>query len=88
MAGQDPRRGSRRTPRQAPASRGAPPTRRPGPDRLRYLPVSVGLGLLVGDLLTLALRGDLTLARAGASAAVAAVAWLALDWAVTRRGAR
>lgn len=55
------------------------------PDRLRYLPVSVGLGLFVGDLLTLALRGDLTLARAAVAGLVAVVAWQVLRWAMARR---
>lgn len=56
-----------------------------GVDRLRYLPISLALGLFVGDLATLALRGDLTLARAAISGLVSIVAYLVSRWFVARR---
>lgn len=57
----------------------------PGTERLRYLPISLALGLFVGDLATLALRGDLTLGRAAASGLVSVAAYVLARWVVTRR---
>ncbi|CAN5277417.1 hypothetical protein BH23ACT9_BH23ACT9_36040 [soil metagenome] len=54
--------------------------------RLRYLPISVALGLFAGDIATLLLRGELTLARAAVSAVVSVVAYVATAWFVLRRG--
>ena len=56
-----------------------------GVDRLRYLPISLALGLFVGDLATLALRGDLTLARAAVSGLVSIAAYVVARWFVARR---
>lgn len=63
----------------------AGPARPLGAERLRHLPISLALGLFVGDLATLALRGDLTLARAAASGLVSVVAYVAARWFLTRR---
>ncbi|MEE8602080.1 hypothetical protein [Euzebya tangerina] len=54
-------------------------------ERLRYLPVSVGLGLFVGDLVFLSAAGGLSLRRMAASAAIALVAYYAAAWWVGRR---
>jgi hypothetical protein len=64
------------------------PAERSGPSegRLRFLPPSLGLGLFTGDVLTLLLRGDLTVQRAAASGLVAVIAWLGTRWAIRRYG--
>ncbi len=56
--------------------------------RLRYLPVSLGLGLFVGDVATLLLVGDLTLGRTAVSGVVAIVSWLIARAVVRRRASR
>ena len=54
-------------------------------ERLRFLPLSVGLGLLVGDLATLAFRGELSVRRVALSGLVAVVAYYVAAWWVSRR---
>jgi membrane protein DedA with SNARE-associated domain len=54
--------------------------------RIRFLPLSVALGLFVGDVLTLSLRGDLTVARTAVAALRSAVAYAAVRWWLRRRG--
>ncbi|WP_370324101.1 hypothetical protein [Euzebya sp.] len=53
--------------------------------RIRYLPISLGLGLFVGDLATLAVTGQVTVLRLAASALVAVVTYLVASWLVARR---
>ncbi len=55
-------------------------------DRTRYIPISIALGLFVGDLVTLALRGEIAVGRLAASAVVSIVAYAFARWFIERRG--
>jgi hypothetical protein len=65
-----------------------PAGRRPAgrPDRVAHLPVAVGLGLFVGDVATMLLRGELGLGRVAVSGLIAIAAYVAVGLVVRRRG--
>lgn len=54
-------------------------------NRLRFLPISLALGLFVGDGMALLLGGDLTLGRAAVSALISVVVYSTARWLVGRR---
>ncbi len=54
-------------------------------NRLSFLPISLALGLFVGDMMALLLGGDLTLGRAAVSALISVFVYYTARWLVRRR---
>lgn len=54
-------------------------------NRMRFLPISLALGLFAGDVVTLAISGDLILGRVVVSALISVAIYYAGRWLLRRR---